>query len=218
MQRKQHIQKQKFQFAYHGTFNIDIWKESRDLALQSVELCTGTNGCRYALMKTAKKKRSSYIQKIFEAFDREATPGMQIRLTNLPDEPIIVSFGPGHEFMDHAIYKEIKRSLENQCQSYFSWSHSGEKYAGATSPRATTKIRRLLETDNDVHAKKFHSSIHSTDALLSVLGRSQNCSESGNISPIYSRIEIQARKKHPLLVEQLFHPELLAEIEKWDLI
>jgi hypothetical protein len=31
-------------------------------------------------------------------------------------------------------------------------------------------------------------------------------------------IEIQASKKHPLLVEQLFHPELLAEIEKWDLI
>jgi hypothetical protein len=33
-----------------------------------------------------------------------------------------------------------------------------------------------------------------------------------------SFIDVQASKKHPLLVEQLFNPELLAEVEKWDMI
>jgi hypothetical protein len=145
--QRRDIQKQKFQFAYHGTFNVEVWKESRDLGLQSAELCTGAHGYQYAFIKTAKKKRASHIQKIFEAYDREATPGMQIKLTNLPDEPSIVSFGLGHEFMDHAIYKEIKRALEKKCQSYVSWGHCGDQYAGASSSSATTKIRRLLETD-----------------------------------------------------------------------
>ena len=193
--------------------------ERRDLGLEFVELCTGTHGYRYALIKLIKKKRESQIQKIFEVYDRYVTPGMQIKLTNLPNESTIVSFGPGHEFTYHPIYKEIERAQHIKCPSYVYWSRdSGNQSTGSTSPRATTKIRRLLETDSDFPAKKVHSSIHSTDALLSVLGRSQNCSESGNISPIYSRIEIQASNKHTLLVEQLFNPELLAEIEKWDLI
>ena len=102
--QRQGIQKRIFEFAYHGHFNVEMWKERRDLGLQSVELCMGTHGYKYALIKIAKKKRTSQVQKIFESHDREVTPGMQIKLTNLPNEPAMVSFGPGHEFM--ALYVE----------------------------------------------------------------------------------------------------------------
>ncbi len=124
--------------------------------------------------------------------------------------------GSGNPSMDierTVTYGIIIQDKENASKNFFKWQSPC-----ASSSSSTTKIRRLLETDSDFPTKKVHSSIHSTDALLSVLGRIQNCSESRNISPIYSQIEIQASKKHPLLIEQLFHPELLAEIEKWDLI
>jgi hypothetical protein len=39
-------------------------------------------------------------------------------------------------------------------------------------------------------------------------------SQSRNVLPT----EIQASKKHPMLVEQLFYPELLTQIEEWDMI
>jgi hypothetical protein len=38
--------------------------------------------------------------------------------------------------------------------------------------------------------------------------------QSRNVLPV----EIQASKKHPMLVEQLFYPELLTQIEEWDMI
>ncbi len=92
---------------------MDLWKERHDLGLQSVELCQGSHGYQYALIKIAKKKRASQLQNIFEAFDEEATSGMQIKLTNLPDEPSIVSFGPGVEFTNHVIYKERNLHLDH---------------------------------------------------------------------------------------------------------
>jgi hypothetical protein len=136
---------------YHGKFNIDLWKENEDLELQSVETCQGTHGYWYALIKISKKKRASQLQKIFEAFDREATTAMQIKLTNLPDEHTILSFGPGSEFRHHTIYKEIQRAMAMQCPSYFSWSSdSGVQNVQASSSstgRASERLSRLLETD-----------------------------------------------------------------------
>ena len=150
--QKRGIQKARFEFVYRGTFNVEIWKENRDLALQSVELCLGTHGYQYALIRIANKKRASQIQKIFEAYDRVATSGMQIKLTNLPKEPVLVGFGQGNEFMNHPIYREIERARDTKDPEYFSWSHdSGNdnlNYASTSlSSKATTKLRRLLETD-----------------------------------------------------------------------
>jgi hypothetical protein len=125
-----------------------MWKERRDVGLKSVEICTGAHGYRYALIKVAKKKRAIQLQKIFEAYDKEATSAMQIKLTNLPDEPSIVSFGQGHEFMEHAIYREIEKAKDASCPSYFSWSYSDGHHPDSSSlSKAATKLRRLLETD-----------------------------------------------------------------------
>ena len=96
-----------------------MWKERLDLGLQSVELCLGTHGYKYALIKTVKKKRVVQLQRLFEAHDRDATPGMQIKLTNLPDEHSIVSFGQGYGFKYHAIYKEIERARQTHSPDYF---------------------------------------------------------------------------------------------------
>ncbi len=124
------IQKHVFEFVYRGTFNVNVWKERRDMKLRSVELCMGTHGYSYALIKIGQKKRASQLQKIFEAFDREATPGMQIKLTNLPDEPVIVSFRRGGAYMNHVIFREIETAREIQCQSYFSWNSAGNQDTG----------------------------------------------------------------------------------------
>jgi hypothetical protein len=119
-------QKQIFEFVYHGTFNVDMWKEKQSLGLQSIHLCQGSHGYWYALIKVEKKKRAHQIQKLFEEFDSKATPAMQIKLTNLPGEPRIVSFGWGNEFMDHVIYEEIKRAHQKKCSSYFLWMKYGD--------------------------------------------------------------------------------------------
>ena len=147
----QGFQKRIFEFVYHGTFNIELWKARKDLGLKSVELCLGTHGYRYAMIKIGKKKRASQIQKMFEVFDREASLGMQIRLTNLPDEVAMVSFGQGHEFKTHTIYREIERAMETRSPNYVHWScDSGDLEVSASSSstgKATSRLNRLLETD-----------------------------------------------------------------------
>jgi hypothetical protein len=144
--------------------------------LQSVELCHGSHGYRYALIKMAKKKRASQLQNTFEAFDEEVPSGMQIKLTNLPDEPSIVSFGPGLEFTRHVIYKEIKKSQRNKCPTYFSWScdsgvQNGQALSSSTG-RASDRLSRLLETDLvpsvfspacPRHERAMHSKLASND-------------------------------------------------------
>ena len=66
--QKRGFQKCVFEFVYHGTFNIEIWKDHSVLGLKSVKLCMGTQGYWYALIKIATKRRASHIQKIFEAY------------------------------------------------------------------------------------------------------------------------------------------------------
>ena len=112
--------------------------------MQSAETCSGTHGYHYALIKVEKKKRASHIQKMIEAYDRDVTPGMKIKLTKLPDDNPIVGFGHGHEFMNHIIYKEIERSFQEQCPSYVAWNVSRNQ--DESSSRSTSKLRRLLET------------------------------------------------------------------------
>ena len=147
--QKRGTQKKTFEFVYLGTFNMEIWKANRDLGLQSVELCPGTHGYQYALIRIVTKKRASQVQKIFEGYDRVATPGMQIKLTRLPKEPVIVGFGHGYDFMDHTIYKVIERARETRNPGYFYWSHDSrdQNASASSSSKATAKLRRLLETD-----------------------------------------------------------------------
>ena len=110
--QKRDTQKHIFAFTYFGTFDIEIWKERQELGLHSVELCKGKHDYHYALIKVTKKKRAGHVQKILESYDKEVTPGMQIKLTSLPNEPHVIGFGYGHEFMNHIIYREIERSFK----------------------------------------------------------------------------------------------------------
>ena len=109
-----------------------------------MELCKGKHDYHYALIKVTKKKRAGHVQKILESYDKEVTPGMQIKLTSLPNEPHVIGFGYGHEFMNHIIYREIERSFKEQCPSYVAWNVSRNQ--DESSSRSTSKLRRLLET------------------------------------------------------------------------
>ena len=154
-------QKHVFEFVYHGTFNVDMWKENRSLGLQSIHLCQGSHGYWYALIKVETKKRAQQIQKLFEEFDREATSAMQIKLTNLPGEPVIVSFGLGYEFMDHTIFKQIEGAHKNQCSSFFTWSKPGYQGFdinktkrggfGVLYRKWNQDIQRQLDIENDLN-------------------------------------------------------------------
>ncbi len=127
-----------------------MWKNDMSLGLQSVELCVGTQGYQYAFIRLAKKKRASEVQKIFEAYDRAAASAMQIKLTNLPNEPAIVGFGHGYEFRNHVIFKEIERARNAQDPSYLSWDCEGGKHGSSSSlslPKAAIRFSCLSNSD-----------------------------------------------------------------------
>lgn len=145
--QKQRIQKLVFEFAYYGMFDVDVWKDrhASDIGLQSAELCKGTHGYWYALIRLAKKKRSGQLERIFETYDNDVTPEKQIKLTNLPGEPSIVSFGQGHKFMYHTIYKQIERARETECPSYFHWKIPG--YQGPQAPVSSRTASKHNQPD-----------------------------------------------------------------------
>ena len=140
------IQKHTFAFVYRGKFDVELWSDRHYLGLRSINLCLGTHGYWYALMKIEKKKRAIQIQKLFERYDRDAKDGMQIKLTNLPGEHPIIGFGHGHEFMDHVIYKELEAAMKKQCSSFFTWKFSPEPNAGEMIEFDVVKKRRLINS------------------------------------------------------------------------
>lgn len=148
---KRDTQKRIFEFVFLGNFNVEIWKFDDDLGLRSVELCQGTHGYKYAVIKLAKKKRAVQLEKTFQDYDSNVAPSMQIRLTKLPMDESLVSFGHGNKFMFHTIYKEIQKARDMNHPSYFSWSSDEDQDAGnlpsKSISRSTMRINHLLKTD-----------------------------------------------------------------------
>ena len=96
---------------------------------------------------------------------------MQIKLTNLPNEPPIVGFGPGYNYKNHPIYREIEKAREENNASYVFWGCSGNQDARASEYKITSRATRSLETDmiqsslNPVCSKQNRSAHTKTTGL-----------------------------------------------------
>ena len=155
--QKRDIIRTRFVFVFYGTFNPYFWEEK--INLKSATITEDSNGLKYAYIKT-KGKRASEIESHFNKNDAETPDGYKVKLSNIDGYGRIISFVKGEDPMKHAIYKTMMKFITSA--SCIEWKSgdgellhpqenkqlcTGDQYAGASSSSATTKIRRLLETD-----------------------------------------------------------------------
>ena len=187
-------QTKRFLFMYYGK-QLDIKYFMGKFGVFSVEGTTDDRGCHFIFLKTCTRIRTSQLFAAINEYNLKVPSSRTMRLQEEPYQPAIVTMSS--KKMEGSIYSKIlqDRNTKGQgCKSNFWFWEQG---LSNTDQNIESDIREQIKEGEELHHVVGNDYIKTSRIQF---------------------IEIQASKKHPLLVEQLFNPEMLAEVEKWDLI
>ena len=179
---------------YYGK-QLDIKYFMGKFGVFSVEGTTDDRGCHFIFLKTCTRIRTSQLFAAINEYNLKVPSSRTMRLQEEPYQPAIVTMSS--KKMEGSIYSKIlqDRNTKGQgCKSNFWFWEQG---LSNTDQNIESDIREQIKEGEELHHVVGNDYIKTSRIQF---------------------IEIQASKKHPLLVEQLFNPEMLAEVEKWDLI
>ena len=166
---------------------------------------TSDNAFKFTLVHLKQRKRISSINKFMDYAAREHGIVSQ----SIFGYESTSSYDGREQIHDHPGIRILLDHMNKELVSFSMWTEARHIHGGGL----LMTFKRQLE-----NVGTFKSLLHQPINQSVTVSALRATPPVTRLPKSKQSIEFAASKIHPLLVEQLFNPEMLAEVEKWDLI